>query len=910
MPTAKIPLLGISNAESDNMAPDGTMSELINFRHKDGSVQPVYETKQVISIAGLSYDKEFVHRNAGYANWIGYNTDGGIYWFATGIGSEMAKKTPVTTISETLKVVNIEQMGNIVIITNDEGITYLFFKDDAYALINSFPFPSINFSPVLRSANANPTLTLTGFTDNEAPDFYITIKEPSATDTNTDLATGEYRHKDFTTLKGSIAEMRSMLDKYGWLSGYRFIRYALKLYDGSYIMHSNLMLIKPPRGNDEQFITTYAQGGYYPNGVMIYFLSLYKIYANFAASPEFESLKGIVTGVDVFITQEITKADLDNELVAWHYNSDGSGGYLETTEKVPTDYVDNNTLTNAPMYRFYERTSFMEDIKEVSLFYKIKTFTIDEIVTGHPTNLLIELNETQDILPTYEKMVDDDFTHCQIIPSTTCMYNSKLHIGDLKTKLFKGFSPDRFVRYPNTGTPDSMCLFEVKIRTSEGIKSVFSDPKNYTASTPSVLSAYLCYPDARAESIIVWIKSSSVWTKQELPLQAHAMLNLAYYIKPDLSDITISASIATEPTIDEAYTSTPEIWKASKISNPFYFASENTYSAGARVIAIRSVNESVSEGTAFGTHPLYILTSEGVKLVEVGTASIYYTRTTDGPREVCINGKAIVSLKNGLIIPSDRGLVFISGLTAQCITDQLLSRYSDNLISDERIRVALDHKDITRLKKYSNTYSFDSIYGSLLSICETAYNDKENEVLFMVETPYGDNLCYVWSIDKNLWHVATYKAKNFIKSYDHLYYVRNDDSQYLNIHDIKTETAPMQAFMITRPVKILPDVFKKIDRAILRSQIRLGSETVVFPDNIDMDSGRTQRFLVYGSNDCIRWTLIGGKDHQGSVRMIGTKCVSVSYKYFRFAYAGTPYQVSKLDAIEVSFNESLTNKLR
>lgn len=911
MPTAKIQFKGITHNVSDNLCQDGELSECINLRNKNGSLQSVYETKELLKVTGQVYDKVIIHRNGDYANWIGYKYDDGIYWFATNDSEGKPIKAPIRTKLSAIDVTNIEQMGNILIVINTDGMFYFFFKDGGYVAINGFPFPIINIKPVLRSANSNPTTTLTGYTDNDMPDFYVSqILGFPATSTN-DLVGAESIKVEMKNLRGMIAELQSKLDDNGWLWGYRMVRYAIRLYDGSYINHSAPILIAPPRGLDEQFITKPSAWD-----VAIYFVSLYKLQATWAATTDFNNLKGIVDGIDMFISQEIVRPDYDNDY-CYRKNTVLTGSVWSVPEIVPSAYVDSDTLEPAPMYRFYDKAAFIDNIKDNSLFYKIKSLSIAELTAGG-TGVVIDTKETRDILVTKEQLPDDDYTHNKIIPSATYMYNQKLHTGNIKTTLFGGYSPLLLASQSFASTLKFM--FEVQIRTSEGLKNVFSDIVPSGAPI-SLIHPLIGYPDYRADKITQWGYMGGFLYKREFALAKHNNLNYAYYLNAGLSPINI-LDIGAMTLVEAAPSdclegmkaettnieTTPEKIKVSKVSNPFYFAAENTYSANSQIVGFRSVNESVSEGTAFGTQPLYVFTKDGIKLMEVGTGSVYYTRMIDGPREVCVSGKSILSLGSGIVFASERGLLYLSGLTVKCISEQLRGLWADNMMSDSKVVKALTDPRISTLDTIKTSCSFDDIFASFLTIEEMAYNDKENEIIVVADTPSGVRFAYVYR--EGLWHVAQYKIKAFIKSYADLCYLRSDDAANTVIHDLKSETVPMEALIVTRAIKINPNTFKKFNRVFLRSAVRAGNEHYIFPDNVIADDERYQRLLVYGSNDCVRWSLLGGNDINGVIRSLGTRVAHTSCKYVRFVYCGLPWQFSQFDYLELDFEEVMNNKLR
>ena len=106
----------------------------------------------------------------------------------------------------------------------------------------------------------------------------------------------------------------------------------------------------------------------------------------------------------------------------------------------------------------------------------------------------------------------------------------------------------------------------------------------------------------------------------------------------------------------------------SEINNPFHFPvlGINTIGTGT-ILGISSAVKALSEGQ-FGQFPLYAFTSEGVWALEVSNTGSYSARQPV-TREVCINTNSITQIDNAVLFATNRGIMLISGSTAQCISE-------------------------------------------------------------------------------------------------------------------------------------------------------------------------------------------------------------------------------------------------
>jgi hypothetical protein len=924
MQIIKIPLKGITHATSDNMSEDGEMTELLNLRHKDGSLQPTFEAKKVLPLTS-DYDKVFVHSNGSYENWLGYKSStGDISWIATNNG-ELTASGP-TAIMNTSNLNTIEQVGHIVIVTDETGVRHLYFKDGVYNVIDlTTAFRSIHFIAGMRTENNNPTINIPLIQGDGIDwtalhgklDYLVADAMAPGTTVTSDVEEDVHTKKNVdNALLSAINTTKAKADEYGWLYGTRFVRYAVRLYDGSYILHSDPIIITPPRGAEkEEVISEYLFVGL----KRFYYLSVYKLYAQINAA-DLSNLKGIVAGIDIFMTKEIDNKDYNDKFVYLYKTTAGSTYLYETVSMGANVGINSegqpvSEATYEQYYKFKHKESFIDDVKDESLFYKVHELSLDDLSITQM--LTIDTKNTRESLVTNERLTDDDYTHNAIIPQTSFVYNSKLHLGDIKTRLWGGFTAGHFLSFfqQNSALPIEIRI-EVVIDTDEGEKKVLSEP--FTSKEGIYkLRPYLSYPDYRARRMTIWCSYRGAWHKvKELPLTAHKLLNLAYYLNTGFATIDLTAEPTTPPLAE--YQELPSVnnfersskkMKVSLVSNPFVFPAKNTYDMGGDIIAMASVNQSVSEGTAFGSNPLYVFTDRGIKLLQVGTGDVYYSNISDGPREVCVNKGGVLPIESGIVFPTSRGIAIISGTQVQHVSDMMRGVWADNIIAEPEIVQAATDSRWAVIQDYLTVFPFETFYKTFLESTTIGYNRNEDELLIAGRSPSGLDMCFVVNTKSWLWHKASYQAKQFITMPHTLYYLGTD-----GVYDMNKTGNPLGAMMITRPIKIGSTAFKALRRIIMRGAFYAGQVTesgvLVYSYEDYYNGNAYTRLLVYGSQDCYRWKYLGGVDRGGSFNDLALNTFHTSCKYFRIVYVGTPFYNTRLDALELHIGERYEHKPR
>jgi hypothetical protein len=479
-----IPITGISTSSA---YPDGNCISLVNLRKKNGVYKPVTPRK-IVNTLGFAYDELFVHQlpNTG-ENWLGIR-GGHLYW----IENVTTTKTEHELCNVTTdKLPQITQIGNLLNVLDSLGLKYLIWYDGEYKLIDSGLVPvHIDFK-----------------VDGNNVDGVRLTRQYYGSSYN---YSSENRNNIIKEVPGLINKSLTCENNLGLICGVVMACTAIELYDGTYINHSNPVLL----GNPLDKMTRYENynilediptnvydrppynymtnpcGWDYPSmflntdGVYNSTDRSYELvkenfrvrigdyYSTETEKPPFIFASWITDenarNLFVSIVSNRLKAKISSEIPISYKPLIKSISIFITKEiriikdtlyneliNVPLDYsfTGNDQLSGDNWFPKYKTNE--EIVKELTSnqqFYKVKEIAFDDINTNVGT--WIDLTEDLkgklgDNLTMQEELPVDNFTNHTLIPQKQMVYNSKLHILDYKTVFSHGWPLPYF--QPETG---------------------------------------------------------------------------------------------------------------------------------------------------------------------------------------------------------------------------------------------------------------------------------------------------------------------------------------------------------------------------------------------------------------------------------------------------------------------------
>lgn len=728
----------------------------------------------------------------------------------------------------------------------------------------------------------------------------------------------EYNDSNYTAIAAVInkfvAEQATNKDKFIYPF---FIRYALRLSDGSHARISEPILMIPNSGYAPFISFNYGDNKLY---LYAFIADLQCLFLN---SIE-EKWKDIVSGVDVFVSEQVypynqgANFDASKNLFSYalirkenniNQVEGTSYGYVDLPDEYYNHYYgrakqdlydvakdvfnfgDFNVRVNWQIIKIAPVENTREKLENVSQFYLAHSFDFDEIKkgvddTGTENYTTIKLKEgTLSSLVVRQPLSDDQLSNCTFLNAHLTTYNQRLHLFDYNLQHAKPTVPSRqngqIYRYDSYG---ELYKLQVFIRTAQGERIVEcnADEGDYNYSTDTT---WFFYPHNGAYRAVLYFKGTDNKTNiAGLNLKQHPILNGAYWMADTIDGSMVITSVVDSDNAACAQVDDishyPNAVLQSNVATPFLFPSSLMTSLGVQKIkALSSAAKALSQGQ-FGQFPLYAFTSEGVWALEVSTTGTYTARQPI-TRDVCINNNAVTQLDSAVIFPTDRGIMLLSGSQAQCISEAINSEYPFDvrkLPAFEKLHNMLNHKPST--DKCLPTLPF----SEFLKQCQMLYDYVHQRIIV-----YAPNItyAYVLSLKTKQWGMMFSNITSHINSYPEALAI-DDNNNVLNFSVQNAEA--VKCLYVTRPLKLeAANVLKTIDTLIQRGMFSKGNVSTV----------------LYGSRDLQNWYLVwSSKDHY----LKGFR--GSPYKFFRIAGVATLSPDENIFGASVSFAPRQNNKIR
>lgn len=879
---------------SDYICQDGELSASENLIVENGSVVPVAPPVPVLQLdAG---DRVLlVHKTA----------VGGYYIIASRLDDErdrldflpvddedMSHRKTIGTIS---RVITAAAIGNSVVLTTKAGLSYLFFKDYAYTLLGARPpFVSIDFG-------------LEWGVESLAGSF-------------------EYPHGDNIPIQSEIArlctnhvfgligELSSSVNQQGKFWQPFFIRYAIRLFDGSYILHSAPILMLPTVLPPQVRRVQGSNGDWniYSRAFLPSCKLNYRIVSDSLAG--MDEWMDIVAGIDVFVSapiytynqagiiygagieqneyfKRLRLSDNDAVLVGHFAGPQDSEVYrdhhVDEIASLFPGWADNYLNE---CWQIYRPDAFLENVKNPQLFYKLAELDIDDILEDDNIGksfrpLPIKANEL-DLrnLVTRPALTDDFQTHCSFAPKVLHSYNSRLQMANVCFTPPAPYPLRSAVAFSNYRAQDvrtGSAVITVYSRVN-GVK-VFAVQDDATESnTPYNLAEnfprYLFYPDASAYKMKIQIGKDIY----RLKLTSSDYLNGAYWFGGLEERVNIDDNVPEESGSFQQEVAMPTRLYTSEVNNPFVFKPENVTTIGnGAVMALAAAAQALSQGQ-FGQFPLYAFTEEGVWALEISATGTISARQPI-TRDVCITPDAVTQLDSSVLFPTSRGIMRLSGSAVSCVSDAINSEAPFDVRCLPGLPLACE--SCTRAGGELLPILHPAMpLSEFLLHCQMIYDyPNQRIVVFSEKAEYA----YVLSLQSGCWGMIYSEFRRPINAYPDT--LAMDASNRIVKFPATCESA-VRGLLVTRPIKLeTPDVLKTMDTVIQRGHFRKGNVQSV----------------LYGSRDLRNWHLVwSSKDHY----LRGFR--GTPYKYFRIALLCNLKQEESIYGASLQFTPRQTNQPR
>lgn len=896
---------GLTNSPSDFISSDDELTESAGMIMKNGEMVPI----QKPALMGTMDAKlVFVHKLADVERYIFYNEQDNSV-----ICSELVKDVfkPVNTFIIKGRITDISAVSAMVVIATTEGVAYLHLKDGTYKFFQGeIPQPTLKIS-FRRLNNTNDMTNLFKDYDRTLCEMKDVVTEGDkvvadygpdgafiehTTEETTIQYTGEYYpiyvradsehgQKDFDdTVQGHVAQTINWTKKNGMFAFPFFLRYALKMYDGSYLCISPPILCMPTNNRNfrmspaEWDATTrkykfrYDVNEWGPS--RMYDIECYELLYNITF-PEIDFWKDLIVGVTIFATEQVLPFYLtEGYKIQQPHDISGdvyaNSGYASRFEEKYFNFYYHTFRAQSQIQPDYKSDKkFIEELTASSQFYKLFDILLDECdgithYTITPTEGKDEIKIREGLLSTLaqqEQLANDDYYGWTTkTPEHLFVYNKRLNMIGVKR------NPQFIGNYQLVaGSPGDQYGAEARVH-------IVSELVDTWVVADCAIGVWFYYPDPNAKEMVfmnvrrdISYPEGMKYAYKRVKLKPHPYLNGAFFFNafPSKDDDFYTPNEyypkKLEFDMGKVEYLDSQIF-TSVVNNPFVFQADgdNTVGTGS-ILNVAANTEPISQGQ-FGQYPLIVFTTEGIYALSVNAEGLYAS-SYPMSREVCNNAESITPTDRLVFFTSEKGLMVISGGAVQCVSTQLSGPTPNafKVIGDgdfrkflANCRIAYDYRE-SLLRIYSSDYIYHYVYN----IADQTFAKAENEenTLLAVASSYPDSL--VQEVGGKVYSML---AKP----------------------DINADQRTYSGTFITRPLKLGSSLELKTIRQILHF--------------FNSNKG-TMKLRIFGSNDCRTWREL--KSIHGKPWLFYTLQYDLSNLRASDSFAGTVL------AVETRFNDKM-----
>lgn len=957
----RIEYQGMTSQQSDYVCPDGDMKLAVNAEYRDGGWKAVKEVNE------KKYKGELLY--------IFKSSNGGKYLFVKETNSlsiysetEQENTKQKITFGEYSDICNFYNYGNIISFTLDEKFKFLIFTEstEEFLFIDGIP-PFINFEfRAVRQNMSNPkwvfgteNLQDNGSTNgnsfssfSEAGCNLVSVfNQTTNRDTLNIFSSTTYsrpkidtlsaiydnnknyneNQTNFSTLENfvfaGLGIIRKRIEKDKLFMFPVVLRYATRLYDGSYINVSPPILIFPSYDTPTlrlQYSPENLSNGIWNINFKISDVEIkyeaYEIEFKYDNALEekgttklnnLEYYGRIVKSIDFFLSKPLYSIDTDRLCLNWD--------------------TDNNIYKPG-----FSRRNLEDDIKSLSSFYKVSSIDFKDLYDGTVTKWKSIFHYNGDIENYTQREAIDDFSFLgnnlnagcvfnlnsrQIISQVKCNTISTLDIGieaPLVNDCTGGKNPENNYNIDEKSFAQKINNRYFTIKDSQQRTfNYFADfVFNLGTKEKTKIAEYICrtvikcdqgkiripiflsIDSANSDYLIIVeenYKNEKNFSSKQckfIKLQNHDLLQNSFNF--DISrKLGASLDYGKEgkniiSDFNEAKFHHGIIYE-SMPNNPFVYKGLNSIELKGEIINFSTNNLSISQGQ-FGQYPLYAFCTDGVYSIGIGA---------DGTLQNCVplsydiltDKHSVGKMEQIVVFATREGIIALSGSERKVLlsADKEADYQYDNDKQEKFITdtvnnvVVITPPQMTDLYTYFTTgvrFAFDANHGRLIAF-NPAYDYS-----------------YIMDAKTNNWSVFYKGFDSVLNIPEQCLLVRketNEDGKTeYNVYDYSSDDVVdiQKSYFITRPFKLdMPDVHKSIQSIIQRG---------VFCDRKDVQQA------LYGSNDLYNWTPVWSSKDIYLRGMRGS-----GYKYYKLAIFIPKFKQDEiLHGCSVEFTPRLTNKPR
>lgn len=830
---ATITYKGVTHRPNNATSPDGDLALCLNLVNDNGTLTPLEQPTHIGSLPS-NMQALFIHQSATYKHIIIYDSnDSSVIWVNYAHLNDIdweEEKHWGYIIKDTSETPSVTALGNTLILTfKNSPLQYAVWKNDGYTTFGSHPpFIPIQFA-LLRQR------TTDSFATFDIPSFSwtvesTTISRKSVVIENEEVTDGTLTYfdeipKDISQQHLSnaiLGEINKAIAQYNEDEDASFIfpffvRYAIRLYDGSLTQHSYPVLMIPNSyllariknlnavvGTGENKIN----GG---NGTIE--ADWCKLYFKFLQTPDIENWKDLIQGIDIYISQPLYTYDQAGYITGWAPSSSTKAPYALRVSNSTFGSNTRDEVTYKPAYQLLLPTkddaTINSMVEDNALFYNIHSIAIDNIKNSDYNNgwtQLLVKGSTLASLTSRQVMTDDYNSHNDKLANVAMIYNSRLNLADVSEIITADVAWDCQFAYLNNPTKE--VVGAIYINDDNGKQQKL---QNYQISHIDYIPRYFFFPSTRATAIALAIGDDIY----KIGLKQHPGLNGAVYFR-GFGDNTPERIYSLYDTVKSISVIYPNKLYTSNVDNPFTFRPENINTIGSgNIRALSAATQAISQGQ-FGAFPLYAFTDEGIWALAVsGTGG--WTSIQPVTRDVITEGTIPLSLDNAIAFFSAKGLMLLQGGDVSCMSAMLDTNTPtsvlDNIVTD------LSDDFIAAVKRFpkSAALAYDYAHSRIYALAPNAHWIYSTKLGTWSHAEGGNLGDYALNNYPNTIIVRCDKGKG-----QHLYSL-NDNCEYYNYaefitrplhfgtHSLRTIRALVTRGLISNENKISVSLYASMD---------------------------------------------------------------------------------------------------
>jgi hypothetical protein len=888
MEQKSITFKGLSRAASDVRVADGVCCESVNVVLDNNELMPVIPPTPVGGFPiGVNYKVVYVHKTANYTHYIGVIDNMFVGW----VNENTTSDSGFYEIMGDL--LSIRGVGNILVIATSLENVYVLFdvEQNKYTLLGSqVPEPIVDYHQESTSSmDVNFGVDLEPILKTIDPLFEIKDNDNPLQSVRKGVSKDEIiyaddpRYSSLTDGEKKISQAYSLISEKAWSkfsSAYRksynnntipqpvFMRFAVRLYDGSYTRHSVPIMIDPFNFTNESIFTHLslytANNDDYGSMRIVGKVANCKLSFDILNADELLKWKDIIQGVDFFFSEPIYLTKFGSKITrVANTNSDS--------------YYSSNCFIKQ-----YTDSEYELEILEKNAFYEVKRIDIEKLKEQTSYEFDEIADKFGDILPTQRRLPNGYNTNHELRAKYLYKYNKRLNMCGVEQLLCNGLYNVGSKTQSDNQIRGDMYQFMYHIKSDDGVVVIgrmqYLNDSDTNDTNIGRVGSWVAYPDSRCFKVEIYKQDGQSIYKETREMKSHPFLNIAYNFDRDREYFTVQEyprydTFAMEVLSNKLY--------QSEVNNPFVFMASGIHTIPVnKIMGVTSTSEPISQGQ-FGQYPLYVFTDEGVWSMNLDNTGKYINMAPMA-REICNNPQSITNASGVVLFTTNKGLMQLQGGNIVDLSYDMrgkslkLDSTDDSLPYLEEV---MAREGVFLPSKISENVSF----LDYLKDCFIAY-DYLNYRVILVNSKC--NYQYVYSLTNNSWHKLCLDQK-FVNTFNNYpeCYLQADDGLVYNfsaIDDIDSYTDKVSGLVVTRAMTLdAPSIRKRIDDLRVRGEY---------------DKGSVVR-LLYGSYDSVHWTYINSLKGK-------------SFPYYKLALVFKLLPKQRLNSIDILFTPRWNNKLR